>query len=53
MFYAYIDIIFVPTLLQGEELYAQMGFFVQTILADRYNNRREMWVVSLQNPYSV
>ena len=34
--------IFVPTLLRGEELYTQMGFFVQTILADRYNNRREL-----------
>ena len=26
----------------GEELYTQMGFFVQTILADRYIHRRDM-----------
>ena len=26
--------------LVGEELYNQMGFFVQTILTDRYNHRR-------------
>ena len=26
----------------GEELYTQMGFFVQTILADRYIHRREV-----------
>ena len=36
-----------------EELYTQMGFFVQTILADRYIHRREMWVVSLKNWSSV
>ena len=28
--------------LWGEELYTQMGFFVQTILADRHIHRREM-----------
>ena len=33
----------------GEELYTQMGFFVQSILADRYNNRRELSVVSLES----
>ena len=37
----------------GEELYTQMGFFVQTILADRYNHRREVWVVSLKSWSSV
>ena len=26
----------------GEELYTQMGFFVQSISADRYIHRREM-----------
>ena len=26
----------------GGELYTQMVFFVQTILADRYNNRTEL-----------
>ena len=41
-----------PTLV-GEELYTQMGFFVQTILADRYNHRRELRVVSLKSPSSV
>ena len=29
------------------------GFFVQTILADRYNHRRELWVVSLESLSSV
>ena len=38
---------------EGEELYTQMGFFVQTILADRYNNRRVLWVISLESPSSV
>ena len=33
----------VPTPLEGgDELYTQLGFFVQTILADRYIHRREM-----------
>ena len=36
------NVIIVPTHLWGEELYTQMGFFVQSILADRYINRREM-----------
>ena len=35
------NVIFLPSLV-GEELYTQMGLFVQTILADRYNHRREM-----------
>ena len=43
--------LFRPTLV-GDELYTQMGF-VQTILADRYNHRRELWVVSLESPSSV
>ena len=37
----------------GEELYNQMGFFVQTVLADRYFHRREMWVVSLKSSHRV
>ena len=35
------NLLFRPTLV-GEELYTQMGFFVQSILADRYNHRREL-----------
>ena len=46
-------IFFVPTHLWGEELYTQMGFFVQLIFADRYIHRREMWVVSLKSCSSV
>ena len=37
----------------GEELYNQMGFFVQTILADRYIHRRKMRLVSLEGLSSV
>ena len=35
-------------LLSEEELYTQMGFFVQSILADRYIHRRELRLVSLE-----
>ena len=45
-------LLFRPTLM-GEELYTRMGFFVQTILADRYNHRIELRVVSLKSPSSV
>ena len=47
--------IFVPTatLVGREELYTQLVFFVQTILADRYIHRRELWVVSLKSSSSV
>ena len=41
----------VPTPL--EELYTQMGFFVQSILADRYIHRREFKLVSLESLSSV
>ena len=34
-------LLFRPTLVR-EELYTQMGFFVLTILAGRYNHRREL-----------
>ena len=44
---------FVPTTLEGEELYTQMVFFVQTILADRYIHRRELRLVSLESLSSV
>ena len=37
-----LDIIIVPTPFVGDELYTQMVFFAQTILADRYIHRREM-----------
>ena len=40
-------------ILVGEEVYTQMGFFVQTILADRYNHRRELWVVSLEFDFTI
>ena len=36
-------------LLRGEELYTQMGFFVQSILAARYIHRRELRLVSLES----
>ena len=39
--------------LWGEELYTQMGFFVQSNLTVRSIHRREMWVVSLKNCSSV
>ena len=45
---------FVPTLLRGEELYAQTGFFfVQSILVGRYIHRRELRLVSLESLSSV
>ena len=37
----------------GEELYTQMGFFVQTILADRYIHRTELKLASLESSSSV
>ena len=40
-------------LLRGEELYTQLGFFVQSILADRYIHRRELRLVSLESLSSV
>ena len=45
--------LFFRPFLRGEELYTQMVFFVQTILADRYIHRREMWVASLKSWSSV
>ena len=46
--------IFVPTPLEGGgELYTQPGFFVQSVLADRYINRRELRLVSLESLSSV
>ena len=38
--YTVLLIVPTPTLVGREELYTQMGFFVQSILADRYNHRR-------------
>ena len=51
-------IIFVPTHLRGRNyirgtIYSNGFFFVQSILADRYIHRREMWVVSLKSCSSV
>ena len=34
---------------RGEEQYTQMGFFVQSNLADRYIHRRELRLVSLES----
>ena len=46
--------IFVPTPLWGWRNYIlKWVLFVQSILADRYNSRRELWVVSLESPSSV
>ena len=46
--------IVVPTPLEGrEELYTQMGFFVQTILTDRNIHRRGLRLVSLESTSSV
>ena len=45
--------VFVPTPLEGGTIYTNGFFFVQSILADRYNNRRELRVVSLESPSSV
>ena len=46
-------VIIVPTHMWGEELYTQMGFFVQTISADRYIHRRELKLVSLESSSRV
>ena len=40
-------------LLRGEELYTQMEFFVQSIVADRYIHRRELRLLSLESLSSV
>ena len=46
--------LFVRTLLRGEELYTQMGFFfVPWIFAARYIHRRELRLVSLESSSSV
>ena len=37
----------------GEELYTQMGFFVQTNFADRYIHRREMKQASIESSSSI
>ena len=43
-----------PTLFEGGRNYIlKWFFFVQTILADRYIRRREMWVASLKSWSSV
>ena len=47
------NLIFVPTLLRGEELYTQMVFFVPWIFAARYIQRRELRLVSLEMSSSV
>ena len=52
--YLSIFAIFVPTLLRGEELYTQLGFFfVPWIFASRYIHRRELRLVSLESSSSV
>ena len=42
-----------PLVRGEEELYTQMGLFVQTILTDRYIQRRELRLVSLESSSSV
>ena len=37
----------------GRNYILKQVFVVQTILADRYNHRRELWVESLKTPSSV
>ena len=37
----------------GEELYTQMVFFVQTVLADQCIHRRELRLVSLESSSSL
>ena len=43
----------VLTPLEGGGTIYSNGFFVQTILTDRYIHRTELWVVSINNPSSV
>ena len=45
--------IIVPTPLEGKGTVYSMGFCLQTILADRYHNRRELGVVLLESPSCV
>ena len=50
-----VHMIFVPTPLEGGgggTIYSN-GFFVHSILADRYNHRRELRLVSLESLSSV
>ena len=42
-----------PTLVGRRNYILNWVFFVQSILADRYIHRRELWVVSLKSPASV
>ena len=46
-FVSKLKLIYFPSsnLVGREELYTQMSFFVQSILADRYIYRGELWVV--------
>ena len=48
-----LEDLIVPTPFEGEELYTQMGFFVQSVLADRYIHRRKLRPVSLESLSSV
>ena len=44
---------FVPTHLSVRGSIYSKGFFVRSILTDRYIHRTELWVVSLKSPFSV
>ena len=44
-----MSVIFFPTPLVGRGTIYSNGFFVQTILADRYIHRRELLVLSLKS----
>ena len=41
-----------PNFSGGRNYILNWFFFIQTILADRYNHRRELCVVSLESPSS-
>ena len=49
----YTMIVPTPTLVGRRNYILNWVFFVQSILADRYIHRRELWVVSLNSPSSV
>ena len=51
--FVFTGLIIVPTPLEGEGTIHSNGFFVQSILADRYIHRRELRLVSLESLSSV
>ena len=49
IFITYLASLLFRPLLRGKEIYTQIGFFVQSILADRHIHRRELRLVSLES----